>query len=75
MNECVSNVSRISPTPPTGWMECPHYSSEAPHECFFNKEHTTVWTAYTIQLRSGDQALVYDESHFHVQDIGALTGG
>ncbi|XP_075885445.1 growth hormone receptor-like isoform X2 [Nelusetta ayraudi] len=61
--------NKVPYTPPTGWTECPHYSADAPHECFFNENHTTVWTTYTIQLRSSDQAVLYDESHFHVQDI------
>lgn len=55
---------------PAEWRECPEYSRETPHQCFFNEEHTTVWTQYAVQLRSGDGAVVYDEVFFNVQDIG-----
>ncbi|XP_041825317.1 growth hormone receptor b [Melanotaenia boesemani] len=51
------------------WSECPHYSTERSNECFFNENHTTVWVNYRIQLRSRDQAVVYDEIGFEVQDI------
>ncbi|XP_038153511.1 growth hormone receptor-like isoform X2 [Cyprinodon tularosa] len=51
------------------WSECPDYSRERTDECFFNKTHTTVWTSYTVQLRSRDQAVLYDEISFSVNDI------
>ncbi|XP_074473217.1 growth hormone receptor b isoform X2 [Sebastes fasciatus] len=51
------------------WSECPHYSTNRPNECFFNENHTTIWTSYHIQLRSRDQAKLYDENIFYVQDI------
>lgn len=54
---------------PKEWSECPHYSTDRPNECFFNENHTTIWTSYHIQLRSRDQATLYDENLFHVQDI------
>uniref|UniRef100_A0A3P9K1Q7 Growth hormone receptor b n=2 Tax=Oryzias latipes TaxID=8090 RepID=A0A3P9K1Q7_ORYLA len=54
---------------PAEWRECPEYSRETPHQCFFNEEHTTVWTQYAVQLRSGDGAVLYDEVFFNVQDI------
>uniref|UniRef100_A0AAV2IX24 Fibronectin type-III domain-containing protein n=1 Tax=Knipowitschia caucasica TaxID=637954 RepID=A0AAV2IX24_KNICA len=47
------------------WLECPEYSSKRPGECFFSKQHTTIWNSYTVQLRSRDQR-VYDESVFTV---------
>ncbi|KAF6733030.1 Growth hormone receptor [Oryzias melastigma] len=56
-------------TAPKEWRECPEYSTETPHQCFFNKEHTTIWTQYGVQLRSGDRAVLYDELFFYVQDI------
>ncbi|XP_069562236.1 growth hormone receptor-like isoform X1 [Brachyistius frenatus] len=54
---------------PKNWSECPHYSTTRPNECFFNENHTSVWTYYSIQLRSRDEAVLYDENLFHVQDI------
>ncbi|XP_070845278.1 growth hormone receptor b isoform X2 [Chaetodon trifascialis] len=55
--------------PPKEWSECPHYSTDRPNECFFNENHTSIWTAYRVQLRSRDQATLYDENLFNVQDI------
>lgn len=60
-------------TPPKEWSECPHYSTDTPNECFFNESHTSVWSSYTVQLRSRDQAILYDESLFNVEDIGEFT--
>lgn len=54
---------------PKEWTECPHYSTDRPNECFFNENHTSVWTYYRVQLRSRDQAVLYDENLFNVQDI------
>ncbi|XP_070781058.1 growth hormone receptor b [Enoplosus armatus] len=51
------------------WNECPQYSTDRPNECFFNENHTSIWTYYNVQLRSWDQASLYDEILFHVQDI------
>ncbi|KAF3702310.1 Growth hormone receptor [Channa argus] len=51
------------------WSECPHYSTDQSNECFFNENHTTIWTSYSVQLRSRDQAMLYDEILFNVQDI------
>ncbi|KAM9323365.1 growth hormone receptor b [Pholidichthys leucotaenia] len=63
-------INRKSPSIfPNNWSECPHYSTEMPHECFFNKNHTSIWTYYSLQLHSRDLAALYDESHFFVQDI------
>ncbi|XP_054613329.1 growth hormone receptor b isoform X2 [Dunckerocampus dactyliophorus] len=63
----------ISKTPPHAtlkeWSECPHYSTEKLNECFFNENHTSVWVYYSVQLRSRDQTILYDEKHFCVQDI------
>ncbi|XP_068609130.1 growth hormone receptor-like isoform X2 [Brachionichthys hirsutus] len=56
-------------TPAKEWTECPHYSAERPNECFFNESHTHIWIFYSVQLRSRDRAILYDESLFHVQDI------
>ncbi|XP_054467977.1 growth hormone receptor b isoform X2 [Anoplopoma fimbria] len=63
----------INKKPPTAflkeWSECPHYSTDRPHECFFNENHTTIWTYYSVQLRSRDQSIVYEEILFQVSDI------
>ncbi|XP_062269274.1 growth hormone receptor b isoform X1 [Platichthys flesus] len=58
-----------SPDSPKDWRECPDYTTELPHECFFNKNHTTVWTLYSVQLHSADRAVLYDEKLFFVEDI------
>ncbi|XP_076614736.1 growth hormone receptor b isoform X2 [Chaetodon auriga] len=63
-------INKNSPhAPPKEWSECPHYSTDRPNECFFNENHTSIWTIYRVQLRSGDQATLYDENLFNVQDI------
>ncbi|XP_039635235.1 growth hormone receptor b isoform X1 [Perca fluviatilis] len=63
-------INKLPPdSSPKEWRECPHYSNDRPNECFFNENHTTVWTTYSVQLRSRDQANLYDEKHFNVQDI------
>lgn len=56
--------------PPKEWTECPHYSIDRPNECFFNKNHTSVWTPYKVQLRSRDESTLYDENTFTVDAIG-----
>ncbi|XP_044030063.1 growth hormone receptor b isoform X2 [Siniperca chuatsi] len=54
---------------PREWSECPQYSTDRPNECFFNENHTSIWTYYSVQLCSRDQGILYDEKLFHVQDI------
>uniref|UniRef100_A0A3B3D661 Fibronectin type-III domain-containing protein n=1 Tax=Oryzias melastigma TaxID=30732 RepID=A0A3B3D661_ORYME len=67
---CICHVTNSSlSTGPKEWRECPEYSTETPHQCFFNEEHTTIWTQYSVQLRSRDRAVLYDELFFYVQDI------
>ncbi|XP_068190171.1 growth hormone receptor-like [Antennarius striatus] len=56
-------------TPAKEWTECPHYSTERPNECFFNRSHTQIWIIYSVQLCSRDQVILYDENLFHVEDI------
>lgn len=55
------------------WSECPHYSNETPNECFFDQNHTSIWTYYNVQLRSRDETILYDEKGFFVNDIGEFT--
>ncbi|XP_068430005.1 growth hormone receptor b [Clinocottus analis] len=61
----------VSPcTPPSAeWTECPHYSTDRPNECFFNKNHTSIWMYSGVELRSRDQNISYDHNFFYVQDI------
>lgn len=73
LNLILSPPCRSPRTPPKEWSECPHYSTDMPNECFFNKKHTFIWSPYTVQLRSRDQAILYDESLFTVEDIGGFT--
>ncbi|XP_041754364.1 growth hormone receptor isoform X2 [Coregonus clupeaformis] len=53
---------------PKEWGECPHYA-DSTDECFFNERYTKVWMTYSVQLRSGDQDILYDEVIFTVEDI------
>uniref|UniRef100_A0A1A7XLU3 Growth hormone receptor b n=2 Tax=Iconisemion striatum TaxID=60296 RepID=A0A1A7XLU3_9TELE len=63
-------INRMPLTASQGnWSECPQYNTERPNECFFNENHTTVWTTYTIQLRSSDQDVLYDETSFELSVI------
>ncbi|KAM6985198.1 growth hormone receptor b [Aplochiton taeniatus] len=55
--------------PDKEWKECPHYSFDGGDECYFDRTHTVIWTPYKIQLRSMDEALVYDILTFNVEDI------
>lgn len=51
------------------WSECPQYSTDRGNECFFNESHTTIWTSYSVQLRSRNLEVIYDELIFSVEDI------
>ncbi|XP_068588515.1 growth hormone receptor-like isoform X2 [Cebidichthys violaceus] len=51
------------------WSECPYYSTDRPNECFFDENHTSIWTYYSVQLRSRDQDILYDENLFYVNEI------
>uniref|UniRef100_A0A4W5QNF7 Growth hormone receptor b n=1 Tax=Hucho hucho TaxID=62062 RepID=A0A4W5QNF7_9TELE len=53
---------------PKEWGECPRYADRT-DECFFNESYTKVWMTYSVQLRSGDQDILYDEVIFTVEDI------
>uniref|UniRef100_A0A8C7T356 Growth hormone receptor b n=1 Tax=Oncorhynchus mykiss TaxID=8022 RepID=A0A8C7T356_ONCMY len=53
---------------PKEWGECPRYVDRT-NECFFNESYTKVWMTYSVQLRSGDQDILYDEVIFTVEDI------
>ncbi|XP_053195660.1 growth hormone receptor b isoform X1 [Scomber japonicus] len=63
------NKKRPNAPPTEEWSECPHYSTDRSNECFFNENYTTIWTCYSVQLRSRDQAVLYDEDLFYIQDI------
>uniref|UniRef100_A0A671WWR8 Growth hormone receptor b n=1 Tax=Sparus aurata TaxID=8175 RepID=A0A671WWR8_SPAAU len=65
----ISLRARSPLDPPKEWTECPHYSIDRPNECFFNKNHTSVWTPYRVQLRSRDESTLYDENTFTVDAI------
>ncbi|KAM3874393.1 growth hormone receptor-like [Diretmus argenteus] len=54
---------------PKEWSECPHYSTDRVDECFFNENYTSIWMYYNVQLRSKDEAILYDEDFFHVEEI------
>lgn len=65
-------VFRHPLNPLSDWSECPHYSTHRPNECFFSENHTTIWTSYTIQLRSRDESITYDQKVLDVANIGEL---
>lgn len=67
-------VLRHPHSPLSDWGECPRYSTHRPNECFFDEKHTSVWTPYTIQLRSRDESITYDQKVLVVEDIGELPG-
>ncbi|XP_058271794.1 growth hormone receptor b isoform X1 [Hemibagrus wyckioides] len=50
------------------WQECPSYSTTVENECYFDANHTSIWSRYFIQLRSRNN-IVYDEMFFSVEDI------
>ncbi|KAK0133397.1 Growth hormone receptor [Merluccius polli] len=49
--------------------ECPQYGPAGTNECFFNENHTSIWTTYSVQLCSRDRAVRYDEAFFHIEEI------
>ncbi|XP_046904331.1 growth hormone receptor a [Hypomesus transpacificus] len=51
------------------WRECPEYSSSVENECYFNKNHTFIWTNYCVELRSQNQNITYDQFCFSVENI------
>ncbi|TSX03290.1 Growth hormone receptor [Bagarius yarrelli] len=50
------------------WQECPSYSTTKENECYFDANHTIIWSHYFIQLRSKTND-VYDEMFFTVEEI------
>ncbi|KAM9841575.1 growth hormone receptor-like [Aulostomus maculatus] len=62
-------MNKLTHALPQEWTECPHYNTDSANECFFNENHTSIWTVYSVQLRSRDQAVLYDERLFCVEDI------
>ncbi|XP_010890756.3 growth hormone receptor a [Esox lucius] len=54
---------------PNEWRECPDYPSSVKNECFFDKNHTVIWTTYCVRLTSVRQNITYDELCFELQDI------
>lgn len=54
----------------TEWLsrECPEYI-HSNRECYFDANHTQVWTAYCMELRSQNATYLYDEKCFTVENI------
>ncbi|XP_061623766.1 growth hormone receptor a isoform X2 [Phyllopteryx taeniolatus] len=51
------------------WKECPHYFHSR-RECFFDRNHTTIWTTYCLQLRSRDNITYFNtDDCFTVENI------
>lgn len=51
------------------WKECPKYI-HSNRECFFDKNHTSVWTTYCMQLRSHNVTYSDQDYCFFVENIG-----
>ncbi|XP_061881700.1 growth hormone receptor a [Entelurus aequoreus] len=61
-------LKRDSPTKKE-WKECPQYL-HSKRECFFDGNHTSVWTTYCLQLRSQDNVTYLNENDcFSVENI------
>nr|AAR25669.1 class I helical cytokine receptor number 6 [Tetraodon nigroviridis] len=50
------------------WKECPKYI-HSNRECFFDKNHTSVWTTYCMQLRSQNVTYSDQDYCFFVENI------
>ncbi|XP_010766970.1 growth hormone receptor a [Notothenia coriiceps] len=51
----------------THWKECPEYIYPN-RECFFDRNHTSIWTLYCVQLRSQNNITYFNEC-FNVENI------
>lgn len=56
-------------SPVNEWRECPKYI-HSNRECFFDKNHTSVWTTYCMQLRSHNVTYSDQDYCFFVENIG-----
>ncbi|XP_077378608.1 growth hormone receptor a [Festucalex cinctus] len=51
------------------WKECPEYFYSR-RECFFDRNHTAIWTTYCLQLRSRDNVTYFNtDDCFTVENI------
>ncbi|XP_019728275.1 growth hormone receptor a isoform X2 [Hippocampus comes] len=51
------------------WKECPEYFHSR-RECFFDRNHTSIWTPYCLQLRSRDNVTYFNtDDCFSVENI------
>ncbi|XP_049572582.1 growth hormone receptor a isoform X2 [Syngnathus scovelli] len=51
------------------WKECPEYFYSR-RECFFDRNHTAIWTTYCMQLRSRDNITYFNtDDCFSVENI------
>ncbi|KAK1893006.1 Growth hormone receptor [Dissostichus eleginoides] len=49
------------------WKECPEYIYPN-RECFFDRNHTSIWTLYCVELRSQNNITYFNEC-FNVENI------
>nr|AAK72953.1 truncated growth hormone receptor [Scophthalmus maximus] len=55
-------------SPTSEWRECPQYI-HSNRECFFDKNHTSIWIPYCMQLRSQNTTFFNDDDCFTVENI------
>ncbi|XP_037536261.1 growth hormone receptor a [Nematolebias whitei] len=56
-------------SPSSEWKECPEYNHPN-RECFFDTNHTAVWTPYCVQLRGQNNITYFNEEDcFTVENI------
>ncbi|CAL8249255.1 unnamed protein product [Merluccius merluccius] len=67
INDQVVKVEALLP-PRSPWKECPEYI-HSNKECFFDTNHTAIWTSCCVQLRSQDVTYFNEEDCFTVENI------
>ncbi|XP_038164009.1 growth hormone receptor a [Cyprinodon tularosa] len=55
-------------SPTSEWKECPEYIHEN-RECFFDANHTSIWTPYCVQLRGQNITYFNEDDCFTVENI------
>lgn len=57
-------------SPSSEWKECPEYKHPN-RECYFDANHTAVWTPYCVQLHTQNNVTYFNEDDcFRLENIG-----